>query len=395
MRISPIKSSTNFSKPAFKGYMVEEKGHYYGTPETHKWAAEHTGRRMEKTLDSFHKNITGKIYYADPLEKVNDNLREMVDYVVYDDEPKFPDINNEVSKLYFGTDGDKWEIQKRFKDSKDYFYRLEMADSKTVGEYEQKAWNDFDRENSRRNAEYFKAHVNDAKYNQETIANCEAILQESDGLRYKKDRLAYEIGNIKDSIKHSEADIPRAEMELNHRTEIDKMLAEKVKNLQERKNNYTKILEQLEKNETNDAATLNSLDKLAQINSEGHEEINRTKTYTYNNFISESEASENFKETKSIFEKNMSKEASEKNVVLENIEKLTKSIGEFTKKAEENQAYIKKISDYIKALPQIIADKNKDLANHNQQFEKVKANLIPYFDKLKNYFYSRGLKTIR
>ena len=395
MRISPIKSSTNFSKPAFKGYIVEEKGHYYGTPKTHKWAAEHTGRRMEKTLDSFHKNITGKIYYADPLEKVNDNLREMVDYVVYDDEPKFPDINHEVSKLYFGTDGDRWEIQKRFKDSKDYFYRLEMADSKTVGEYEQKAWNDFDRENSRRNAEYFKAHVNDAKYNQETIANCEAILQESDGLRYKKNRLAYEIGNIKDSIKHSEADIPRAEMELNHRTEIDKMLAEKIQKLQERKANYAKIFEQLNKSQTQDESTVISIDKLAQINSEGHEEINRTKTYTYNNFISESEASENFKETKSIFEKNMSKEASEKNVIIENIEKLTKSIGEFTKKAEENQAYIKKISDYIKALPKIIADKNKDLANHNQQFEKVKADLIPYFDKLKNYFYSRGLRTIR
>ena len=83
----------------------------------------------------------------------------------------------------------------------------------------------------------------------------------------------------------------------------------------------------------------------------------------------------------------MSKESSEKNVVLENIEKLTKSIGEFTKKAEENQAYIKKISDYIKALPQIIADKKNSLANQNQQFEKVKADLIPYFDKLKNYFY--------
>lgn len=395
MRISPIKSSTNFSKPAFKGYMVEEKGHYYGTPETHKWAAEHTGRRMEKTLDSFHKNITGKIYYADPLEKVNDNLREMVDYVVYDDEPKFPDINNEVSKLYFGTDGDQWEIKKRFKDSKNYFYRLEMADSKTVGEYEQKVWNNIDKENSKRNAEYFKAHVNDAKYNQETIANCEAILQESDGLRYKKNRLAYEIGNIKDSIKHSEADIPRAEMELNHRTEIDKMLAEKVKNLQERKNNYTKILEQLEKNETNDTATLNSLDKLAQINSEGHEEINRTKTYTYNNSISEYEASENFKETKSIFEKNMSKEASEKNVIIENIEKLTKSISEFTERTEKNQAYIKKISDYIKALPKLIAERNNDLVKNTQEFEKVKADLIPYFDKLKNYFYSRGLRTIR
>ena len=173
------------------------------------------------------------------------------------------------------------------------------------------------------------------------------------------------------------------------------MLTEKIQKLQDRKANYAKILEQLGKNKTNDTATLNSLDKLAQINSEGHEEINRTKTYTYNNFISESEASKNFKETKSIFEKNMSKEASEKNVIIENIEKLTKSIGEFTKKAEENQAYIKKISDYIKALPKIIADKNKDLANHNQQFEKVKADLIPYFDKLKNYFYSRGLRTIR
>ena len=91
----------------------------------------------------------------------------------------------------------------------------------------------------------------------------------------------------------------------------------------------------------------------------------------------------------------ISKEASEKNVIIENIEKLTKSISEFTERTEKNQAYIKKISDYIKALPQIIADKNKDLANHNQQFEKVKADLIPYFDKLKNYFYSRGLRTIR
>ena len=391
MRISPIKSSTNFSKPAFKGYTIEGYGYSHG----HLHAAENSGRRIEKTLGGFHNNITGKIYYTDPLEKVNDNLREMVDYVVYDDEPKFPDINNEVSKLYFGTDGDQWEIKKRFKDSKDYFYRLEMADSKTVGEYEQKVWNNIDKENSRRNAEYFKAHVNDAKYNQETIANCEAILQESDGLRYKKDRLAYEIGNIKDSIKHSEADIPRAEMELNHRTEIDKMLAEKVKNLQERKNNYTKILEQLEKNETNDAATLNSLDKLAQINSEGHEEINRTKAYTYNNFISEYEASENFKETKSIFEKNMSKEASEKNVIIENIEKLTKSISEFTERTEKNQAYIKKISDYIKALPKLIAERNNDLVKNTQEFEKVKADLIPYFDKLKNYFYSRGLRTIR
>lgn len=391
MRISPIKSSTNFSKPAFKGYTIEGYGYSHG----HLHAAENSGRRIEKTLGGFHNDITGKIYYTDPLEKVNDNLREMVDYVVYDDEPKFPDINNEVSKLYFGTDGDQWEIKKRFKDSKDYFYRLEMADSKTVGEYEQKVWNNIDKENSRRNAEYFKAHVNDAKYNQETIANCEAILQESDGLRYKKDRLAYEIGNIKDSIKHSEADIPRAEMELNHRTEIDKMLAEKVKNLQERKNNYTKILEQLEKNETNDAATLNSLDKLAQINSEGHKEINRTKAYTYNNSISEYEASENFKETKSIFEKNMSKEASEKNVIIENIEKLTKSISEFTERTEKNQAYIKKISDYIKALPKLIAERNNDLVKNTQEFEKVKADLIPYFDKLKNYFYSRGLRTIR
>ena len=95
MRISPIKSSTNFSKPAFKGYTIEGYGYRHG----HLHAAENSGRRIEKTLGGFHNDITGKIYYTDPLEKVNDNLREMVDYVVYDDEPKFPDINNEVSKL--------------------------------------------------------------------------------------------------------------------------------------------------------------------------------------------------------------------------------------------------------------------------------------------------------
>ena len=61
---------------------------------------------------------------------------------------------------------------------------------------------------------------------------------------------------------------------------------------------------------------------------------------------------------------------------------------------KQNQ-YFKKISDYIKALPKLIAERNNDLVKNTQEFEKVKADLIPYFDKLKNYFYSRGLKTIR
>ena len=55
---------------------------------------------------------------------------------------------------------------------------------------------------------------------------------------------------------------------------------------------------------------------------------------------------------------------------------------------------MKKISDYIKALPKLIAERNNDLVKNTQEFEKVKADLIPYFDKLKNYFYSRVLRTL-
>ena len=141
MRISPIKSFTNPTNKSFKGYTVHDKTPYqFCEPETHRRAAMETGRPMEKTLGSFHSNITGDVYYADPLEKVSDEIRERVDYVVYDNEPPFPDIEREVSKNYFEPMPFGSGVEGKFDDFREYFYRLEMADSKTVGEYERKIY---------------------------------------------------------------------------------------------------------------------------------------------------------------------------------------------------------------------------------------------------------------
>ena len=74
---------------------------------------------------------------------------------------------------------------------------------------------------------------------------------------------------------------------------------------------------------------------------------------------------------------------------------MDEAIKNYKEKVEENKALIKKISDYANKLPEIILKEKEKAALYVKQFEQAKADLIPYFDKLKNYFNSRGIKVIR
>ena len=84
------------------------------------------------------------------------------------------------------------------------------------------------------------------------------------------------------------------------------------------------------------------------------------------------------------------------NIRLEDsIKNLDETIESYKKKLDENKALIKKISDYANELPEIISKQKAKVEFYTKQFEQAKADLIPYFDKLKNYFNSRGIKVIR
>lgn len=138
----------------------------------------HPNSSVEKTLDVYHNNKTGKIYYADPMEPVSDETKNNADYIVYDNEPAYPDVNNEISKNYFGTERVNYRTQ--FERIRDYFYRREQG-----------GWAD-------------KA---EAQYQQWQAAECIRLYDEAGDLRYRKETLEDKIKNLNDKIKQTENSI--------------------------------------------------------------------------------------------------------------------------------------------------------------------------------------------
>ena len=83
---------------------------------------------IEETVGRFHENNTYQIYITDPKESVNDLIRQNYDYIVFDKEPAFPDLET----YYY----DSVNIKKRVKELKDYFLRLITTNDKHLSEVE-------------------------------------------------------------------------------------------------------------------------------------------------------------------------------------------------------------------------------------------------------------------
>lgn len=81
---------------------------------------------VEKTLDTVHHTKTGKIYFADPMEPINDEIKNSVDYVVYDNEPSYPDIKKDLENEYIGKKSTKNNRQ-QFVNINKYFARREKG----------------------------------------------------------------------------------------------------------------------------------------------------------------------------------------------------------------------------------------------------------------------------
>ena len=152
MKVSPINYSTK--NTAFSGHYVKTYNPLT-LEQTDYW---HKNSTVEKTLDSYHTNQSNYAYFAEPLEPVSDLIKERVDYVVYDNEPAYPDID-EVSTNYFGR------LRKNFKEMFEevrlYFYRREMGGF---------------------------ANVEEAKDKQREAAECTRMYDAAGDLRYQKER---------------------------------------------------------------------------------------------------------------------------------------------------------------------------------------------------------------
>ena len=180
MKISPIRSystnsGNNEEKTNFKGRM---EIYYGGRPylQAHKYF--HPNSSIEENIGKYHSAKTGKVYFADPMEPVSESIKNEADYIVYDNEPAYPDVNEEVSKNYFGTD--RINYRNQYENIRDYFYRREQG-----------GWAD-------------KA---EAQYQQWQAAECIRIYDKAGDLRFQKETLEDEVTTAKKKINQAENSI--------------------------------------------------------------------------------------------------------------------------------------------------------------------------------------------
>ena len=390
MKVTPISRSTSF-----KGIMTDYQI-IKGAGDLRNNSHWHNNASVENTVGAFHQNYTGKVYFADPLEPVSDRIKETADYIVHDREPRFPDMDREVSKLYFfpqNRSNKEKELASDINKYREYFYRLEMADSKTVGEYERQAWYNNDPAKAREKADYFKAHVNDAKYNQETSAACLGILEESKPMRDKKDAIYSEIEALEELIKKREADLPKSKTELAQRKALEGVIADRLAALDVKERLYSGLEENLKTSSKTNSAGVKITAQALEYNDRHHSYADRGAVFK--EFLAKPVSTEAYASVNKALTNAELIEKEEAAKVKSGLKAIRETKEFYTQEAGKNKDYIKKIEQYVKELPGIIDKLERDLALKKHDFEKIKADLIPHFDKLKNYFYSRGLRNIR
>lgn len=347
MRILPIQSHSKMAKTSFKGYFVEGATDNW----SHNYQRENSGRRCEQTLGSYHAGKTGKFYYADPLEIVTDSVKEQADFVIYDDEPPFPNPDKDLSQIYFHQNA-HYSIPgvDKLKRSGEYFYRMEMADKKTLAEYENNVKSGVNLQDSIDKANYYRGRIADAQYNQETIGKSLEIIEKSKQLREERAKNRYEM-----CFDYDLGYVISDQMEKTYKNRLEEL------------NNYA---EQLPKDI-----------HILEENKEYYEKINKNLE-KYNN------------DHKVFYEKN-------KNF------KFVRMSDDNKSQQEEND-----IKTFINLLAEKIENKKEELialqtriANNKQYFEKHLqfaelwkkngADLIPHFHELKEYMQSRGYKVIK
>ena len=177
MKIAPIRNSVSQSgKLNFQGVTTDYQIRK-GKDDLKNNSYWHKNSSVEEAVGAYHKNLTGKVYFANPMEPVGDVIKDKVDYVVYDNEPKYP-VLEDVRENYLGKS--RKNLRDDFNEVREYYYRREM------GGY---------------------ADAVEAKYKQWEAAELTGFYDRAGDARYRKESLEDGIAVIDNSIKQKENEI--------------------------------------------------------------------------------------------------------------------------------------------------------------------------------------------
>lgn len=361
MRILPI--STNLPEQNFKG----KYEYYYGRHTIKDHADWHPASSMEKALDAFHKNPTNKVYFASPMEPITDNIREAADYIVYDNEPKYPDID-EVGLNYFNRL--RVDFNKDFKELKDYYDRREFAGFSNSAE---------------------------ARQNAEKAQKCIDLYNNGGHLRYVKEQAEDKIVNLEKENSDIAAGIEAAQGELSKQQDMQVSIKKHIDNLEQIKKPYSDVIKNAKATSTNEKAMYEAAKtRLASLAYNSKTQEHYAPNAKTNPFVSYSanKTSATYNEISKTEEKSFkitdAKESAEKE-----IQKIEETKNNFESVKAGCIKTIRDINANIDALKKRYAANTKEISEKFALIEDCKAKLIPIFDELKYFYANNKIKGVK
>lgn len=369
MRILPIKSVTSFSGRT-TDYNLNR-----GKEDLKRNSFWQKNSSVEEALGTYHNNKTGKVYFADPMENVSDKIKDSVDYVVYDNEPSYPDVNKEVKENYLGRL--RKDFKKDFEEIRNYYYRREMGGF---------------------------ANVDEAKYQQAQAAHCGALYDKAGDLRYKKEKVEDEVSVLEKKNEKITQGILSSENELANVKKLLSGIDTQIGNLKQIHKSYQDIAKTMQEGLANEDNMDSAVkDRMMDYVKELHNSFVKVKYPNKNEATQAKEKNAYEKYNVEMRPYNAVKAANDEGYrlfdkqagVKKEIAKLSKTLGNYqvTKQVAENT--ILEIQGYIDTLKQESEKIVKNITDKNALISDMKAKLSPLFDELKNYYATQGIRVIK
>lgn len=331
---------------------------------------------VETTLGAYHSQPKNKAYFADPMEYVPNDIKERVDFVVYDNEPGYPKTED-IKKNYL--EHNRTNYREQFENIREYYYRREM------GRY---------------------ANVNEAKYQQWQAAQCTALYDKAGHLRYQKESAEDEIEKLVSEKNYIKQGIENTKQELKLQESLNKNLEKHVANLKDAQKAYQVLDAVVEKGLKNEQQIY---EKAAKRLKEAQQQENYLKelenTNYYNDgreaYISDGLKYGKFENTTQTYKSVNSVRSSSFRFGSNNAHALKQndliesSIRSFEQIIKEGKQTIKDMKSYIAELNEKTKLIDENINSKSTFIEECKTKLKPLFEELEGFYKKQGIKIIK
>ena len=268
-------------------------------------------------------------------------------FVVFENEPEYPTMES-ISKIFFGKynevpskNGYPTDFVKEFSYVKDYFYRLEMADLKELNRLYRNEHKEYSYHDLTEKIAFYQDRINFAKYKQWEAAECINLYQHAGQLLEDKKTEAQIVYFLEQKVIEGG---------------IDSSIAYLRNSILETKGKMRPIEEQIR--------------------------VLRNKISAYREI----------KEANKVIKDDYHTNTEEEKLINERTKHYNKMLKDLRAKVQEYKELIQKQEAHIVNCHQDKITYAANLKEHSAKLDSLKAQLTPYFNKLKNFYIEKGIR---